>query len=164
MIRLEKFSESDFDRLINWIDSKEALVQFAGPIFQFPITKVQLRAYVEMKDKEPYKVILNENDEVIGHCEINLGNQFPRLSRILIGAENNRGKGIGRAIVKEMVLKIQDKFPGKPIDLNVFAWNTGAIRCYEKAGFTIIDENTDILEYEGLNWTRLNMQFKLNNL
>ena len=34
MIRLEKFDNLDFDRLTNWIDSEESMIQFRVPIFQ----------------------------------------------------------------------------------------------------------------------------------
>lgn len=160
MIKLEKFTEADFDRLINWIDSAEELVQFAGPIFSYPLSVSQLSSYLDHNDKIPLK-ILDANDKVIGHCEINLGNKYPRLSRILIGNAEDRGKGLGVEIVKEMIERIKVKHASEIVDLNVFAWNKAAIRCYEKAGFEIIHEHTDTLEVHGLSWKRLNMQYKV---
>jgi len=38
MITLEPFDREDFERLINWVDNEEILVQFGGPIFSFPLT------------------------------------------------------------------------------------------------------------------------------
>ncbi len=41
-IRIEKFSETDFDTLLSWVKDEKELIQFAGPIFSFPLTKEQL--------------------------------------------------------------------------------------------------------------------------
>jgi hypothetical protein len=38
MIRLEKFEKADYDRLINWIDSEASMIQFSGPVFNYPIS------------------------------------------------------------------------------------------------------------------------------
>ena len=162
-IRLDAFGPADFDHLIRWIQSKEDLVQFAGPIFQFPLTREQLENYLEHKDKIPLKVVLIETGESIGHCEINMGNSLPRLSRILIGPVHLRGKGLGQEIVNHLLDRIFDTSDHQVVDLNVFSWNIPAIRCYEKVGFRIIPENTDTLKVMGLSWTRFNMQIHKDN-
>jgi RimJ/RimL family protein N-acetyltransferase len=159
MVTLQPFAEGDFNRLIQWIDTKEDLVQFAGPLFSYPLTKEQLLVYVQNSKRYIYKVVLDENGLSIGHCEINLTHAHPRLSRILIGEPELRGKGLGQAIVKEMLKKIKNAFPGEDIDLKVFSWNKGAIRCYEKAGFNIIHDQTTTLNYGGISWTRLHMKY-----
>jgi hypothetical protein len=41
MVRLEKFNKCAYADLISWIDSKEMLMQFAGPSFDFPLTNEQ---------------------------------------------------------------------------------------------------------------------------
>ncbi len=92
MINLHPFTNKDFDRLINWINSEEELVQFAGPMFSFPLTKNQLEEYVNKEGILPKIVIDSESGEVIGHCELNFVNEFPRLGKILIGNKSYRGK------------------------------------------------------------------------
>jgi len=49
MIKLEPFTSKDFLRLINWMDSERELVQFAGPIFSYPLTENQLTEYILIK-------------------------------------------------------------------------------------------------------------------
>ena len=51
----------------------------------------------------------------------------------------------------------------KMVDLNVFDWNTRAIKCYEKVGFIINHQNTDYLNVYGNSWARLNMELKREN-
>ena len=49
MIKLVQFENTDFDRLISWVYSEEFMIQFAGPIFTFPLTTEQLELYVSDK-------------------------------------------------------------------------------------------------------------------
>jgi len=37
-IRLEKFGRENYANLIAWVESEEALMQFAGPLFKYPLT------------------------------------------------------------------------------------------------------------------------------
>jgi len=163
MIKLEKFTESDFDNLISWIKSEEELNQFAGPIFSFPLTTEQLNKYVSMTDKEPFKIILEETKETIGHCELNHENGNNRLSRILIGEQSSRSKGYGKIVVAKMVAMLFEKRDVKEVDLNVFDWNLGAIKCYENVGFNIDPENSKTQIVNGKTWTSLHMTMNRNN-
>jgi RimJ/RimL family protein N-acetyltransferase len=160
MIELRPFTENDFATLKSWIHSEEELVQFAGPIFTFPLTDEQLSNYIKMTDKHPFKVVLTSTNETIGHCELNFENGNNRLSRILVGTKELRGQKIGEQIVRKMVdLLFQDPKVNE-VDLNAFEWNKGAVRCYEKVGFEINHEKTDKFPVNGKVWTRLNMSLK----
>jgi RimJ/RimL family protein N-acetyltransferase len=146
MIELKPFTESDFETFKSWINSVEELFQFAGPLFSFPVTDEQLLNYIRMSDKKPYKVILTATNETVGHCELNYENRNHRLSRILVGNKNLRGQKIGEHIVREMVRLIFEDPKVQEVDLNVFDWNKGAIKCYENVGFRIRPELTDKLK------------------
>jgi len=158
MIDLIEFAASDFEIFKSWINNEEELFQFAGPIFSFPLTDDQLVKYLNLTDIRPLKVVLQESKETIGHCEFNFENNIPRLSRILVGNKELRGRGIGQNIVKKMVEELFRDEAITKVDLNVFSWNTAAIKCYEKIGFRINHEITDEFQVNGLNWTRLNME------
>jgi RimJ/RimL family protein N-acetyltransferase len=157
LITLETFTEKDFETFKSWITDEEELALFAGPIFSFPIKDIELIAYLNRPEIKPFKVILQETGETIGHCELNFGHELPRLSRILVGDQSLRGKGIGEQIVIEMAkILFQDNSITK-IDLNVFDFNKSAIRCYEKVGFEINPIPTLNLSVNGKTWKRLNM-------
>lgn len=51
-----------------------------------------------------------------------------------------RGRHYGRRMLEQAWEISQTRYPGKPLYLEVRTWNTGAIRCYEKAGFRIDGE------------------------
>lgn len=164
MIKLEAFTKSDFTRLINWIGSERELIQFAGPLFSYPLTENQLNDYLNKEDIVPKKIIEIESGEVIGHCELNFLNEFPRLSRILIGNEKFRGKGLGKIIVELMIDEIQKVKPTDKVELRVFEWNRNAIKLYEKKGFIIQPEFTFDFKYSNSElWTNLYMTKLLNN-
>jgi len=160
MIELKPFTEHDFEIFKSWIDSEEALFQFAGSIFSYPLTNDQLRHYIKMTDKKPLKIILNSTKQIIGHCELNFENGNNRLSRILIGNKNLRGKRIGDEVVRKMANLLFENSKINEVDLNVFDWNKGAIKCYENVGFRINHDNTDEMTINGKVWTRLNMILK----
>jgi RimJ/RimL family protein N-acetyltransferase len=158
MIELLPFNENDFETLKSWIKSREELFQFAGPLFSYPLTNEQLLNYISRLDKKPFKVILTSTKEIIGHCELNFENGNNRLSRILIGKQEFRGKKIGEQLVRKMVEMLFLNPTVTTVDLNVFEWNIPAIKCYEKVGFKINHQNTDQLDVYGKTWIRLNMQ------
>jgi len=158
VIRLKKFTENDFDNLLSWINSEEELIQFAGTIFSFPLTKEQLYKYVKIPGVNAFKVLYEEENITIGHAEIfNSGENISKLCRIIIGDKNYRGKGIGKQIVKELLNLCFNKFDSDKVELNVFDWNIYAIKCYEGAGFKINKYiHRDIL-VNGKKWTSINM-------
>ncbi len=140
MIRLEKFTNKDFDRFISWIDNEKFMYQFAGPIFTFPITGSQLIDYISDSNRKVYRVINQKTGKVIGHGEINRineRNKNARLCRILIADKNDRNNGFGTMIIKELLKIGFGELKLHRIDLGAFEFNKSAIKCYEKCGFKI---------------------------
>ncbi|MFV8270868.1 GNAT family N-acetyltransferase [Flavobacterium sp. GT2N3] len=158
IIKLEKFTEIDFERLINWIENEEILAQFSGPIFEFPLTKEQLNDYLSSENVIAFKVIKVETNEIIGHSEIyKTENNEVKLCRILIGNKNQRGNGIGKKIINELVKYSYKELNAEKIELNVYDWNKSAIICYEKTGFEINPNKVSEIEVKGMKWISLNM-------
>ncbi|HEY4787948.1 MAG TPA: GNAT family protein, partial [Bacteroidales bacterium] len=140
MIKLEKFEKSDFDRLINWIDSEESMIQFSGPIFSYPITYEQLDKYICADNRIVYKVKDSDSGDIIGHAELNKidkKNRSARISRILIGDKRNRNKGYGKAIINELIRIGFNDLQLHRLDLGVFDFNHQAMKCYKDCGFEI---------------------------
>jgi len=157
-IKIEKFSKEDFSRLISWINCEEILVQFAGPIFSFPLTDDQLEAYLTDRKRSAFKVINANDNTVIGHAEIYLmKDNVAKLCRVLIGENKNRGKGIGQKIVSELLKFSFIKLGVYCAELNVYDWNISAIKCYEKMGFSINKGVFNTVIVNGNEWVSLNM-------
>ncbi|BDD06530.1 GNAT family N-acetyltransferase [Aureibacter tunicatorum] len=139
MIELKPFTEEDFETLISWVNSKEELYQFAGSIFDYPLTDDQLKNYIQMEDKKPFKVVLSSTNESIGHCELNFENGNRRISRVLLGRKDLRGMNIGGQIIRNLVELMFENPEKQEVDLNIFDWNKAAINCYQKVGFNFSD-------------------------
>ncbi len=159
MIIFEPFERNDFERLISWVDNEEILIQFGGSMFSFPLTIEQLEHYKDDKKRLAFKVIEQTGRTVIGHAELFPAdnNQSIRICRVLIGDETKRRRGFGQQIVKELLKIAFLKLDKQNAELNVFDWNTNAIKCYEKVGFIINPNKASKLEVRGNIWTAINM-------
>lgn len=157
-IRLENFSETDFDTLISWVKDEKELIQFAGPIFNFPLTKEQLRNYIADIKRHAFKIIHNDTNTTIGHCEAyKTDEQNSRLCRILIGDKSFRGKGYGTILTKLLTEWSFDNLQTNFVDLNVYDFNTSAIKSYENVGFKKIAINEGTIQVNNKNWTSYKM-------
>ena len=157
MIKLEPFVQSDFQQLINWVDSEELLIQWSGSLFSFPLTISSLEWYVRdtnvINDSDAfvYKAVDTETGNVVGH--ISLGglswkNRSSRISRVLVSPDAMQ-KGICQQMTKA-VLKIGFEELGlHRIGLGVYENNKAALNCYLKSGLDIEGVARDILWYNG---------------
>lgn len=157
MLWLEKFDHTGYDTLISWVDSAEALMQFAGPAFTFPLTREQLDKSLSDPNRLAFRVVDRNSEKIIGHAEIYLTNESVYLGRIIIGDPQTRGKGLGGQIVSSLLDYAFDVFERNEVQLNVFDWNLGAIKCYEKVGFCINPNTKAERIINGQTWIALNM-------
>ena len=146
MIRLDFLEREDLDKIIEWNVGKSAdyLLQWAGPMYNYPLTLKQLEEYF-LKDVKKddsnifaYKILLTETGEIIGTIElreIDRENRIGKVGRFLIGIENIRGRGIGVRVLKEIMRIGFEDLKFEKITLGVFDFNHSAIKCYENAGF-----------------------------
>ncbi len=142
-IRLEPISEANFDRLVAWSPSPEFLLQWAGPLFTFPLDRAQLERHLAACRQEPpvtlaFRAVNGGTGEVIGHIElggIDHRNRSARLSRVLVSPEQLRGQGIGQRVVEAALKVAFEALHLHRVDLYVFDFNSAAIACYERVGF-----------------------------
>ena len=165
MISLEKFTEDDFNRLINWIKSEDDLILFAGPNFKFPLTKQQLSEYITNDNRKVFKVLDKKSKEVIGHCELNDINQSTknaRVCRMLIGDESKRNKGYGGKVLKELIRIAFNELLLNNITLKVYEKNTSAIKCYKNCGFEVKGKIHKSMVGDGKYWSAYIMSLSNN--
>ncbi|WP_306352013.1 GNAT family N-acetyltransferase [Flavobacterium sp. '19STA2R22 D10 B1'] len=158
MIKLELFEREDFDRLIGWIPNEELLMQFAGPDFTYPLTTTQLEKYVDNPNAKIFKVVEIDSNTVVGHAELMVNNKnLVKLCRILVGSTAHRGKGLGQQIINALLEYSFTQLEYTKAELNVFDWNTSAIKCYEKVGFVINPSATRVTHFKENEWLAINM-------
>jgi len=161
MIYLENFEKKDYSELIDSVKNAKDLMQFGGPEFTFPLTENQIDKTLSDKNRIAFRVADVSNRNTIGHCEIYFYDGFAKLGRILIMDQNQRGKGIGEQMVTLLLQYIFENRKERNIELNVFDFNIGAQKCYEKVGFALNPDKKYLREVDGETWTALNMVLNL---
>jgi RimJ/RimL family protein N-acetyltransferase len=170
MIRLEYFTKDDFDQLIGWIHNEHLLTNWSGSLFRFPLTSESLEWYLEdtndpgTSDALVYKAIDNRGI-TIGHISlgsISRKNRAARISRVLVGDNAEKGKGICTAMINEVTRIGFSQLNLHRISLGVYDFNHAALRCYEKAGFKKEGLQRDILFHNNEYWSLVEMSMLEN--
>lgn len=162
-IELLPFDISDAPELIANIENKRMLLQFAGPVYHFPLTVEQLEADKTDKNRTFFRISEKDNQKTIGHAQILLKEHTFLLGRILIWDENNRGKGYGKQTIRKLLEYGFTHFDRDRAELNVYDWNAGAIECYQKVGFEIDPNVMSEVFLDGERWLSLNMKIDIKN-
>ncbi|WP_322908020.1 GNAT family N-acetyltransferase [Paenibacillus campi] len=145
-LRLEYFGERDFDTLLRWTDEQDAqmLMQWSGPVWRYPLQRYDLEQYIvgandpSRSDWLIYAVVERLSGQTMGHMalgRIDRQNRSARLSRVLVGDANARGKGYGRQMVMEGLRIGFEALGLHRITLAVFDYNEQAAGLYESCGF-----------------------------
>lgn len=142
-IELQRPTKSDIATLIGWVDSPQFLLQWAGPIFTYPLDESQVEKHLLEADGAepilmPFKVVDAASQKMVGYVElanIDRRNRSAVLSRVLVGPSHLRGRGIGAQMVREVLRIGFEELSLHRIDLLVFDFNRRAIACYEGVGF-----------------------------
>lgn len=161
-IELLPFDISHAAELISNIENKRMLLQFAGPVYHFPLTGEQLEADKADKNRTFFRIAEKDNQKTIGHAQILLKEHTFLLGRILIWDENNRGKGYGKQTIRKLLEYGFTHFDRDVAELNVYDWNAGAIECYQKVGFEIDPNTMSEVQIDDETWLSLNMKINKN--
>lgn len=142
MLTLLPFTADHFDQLASWFSSEQEVVQWGGPGMTFPLDAAQMRAMVAEEAQQPpgriCRVAVDAAGQVVGHVQIVLdwANGVGRLARVAV-APQRRGQGLAAPMLSA-ALRLLFALEGvERAELNVFTWNTAAIRTYEKLGFVM---------------------------
>ena len=139
-LKLRPFARSDYDRLIASAESPDFLYPWAGPLFTFPLDRLQLERYLltTIGDPPPHRIYtaLDESGAPTGHIElanIDRANRSASIARVLI-FNGRRGQGLGRELLTLALAVGFDELKLHRISLYVFDFNLAAISAYEHAG------------------------------
>ena len=84
MVRIEKFDRAFYPELISWVKSAEALMQFAGPAFIFPLTNEQLDSSLKDENRYAFRFVQEDTNLSVGYGEIYRNDSTAFLGRIII--------------------------------------------------------------------------------
>ena len=127
-------NDNNKNDIVKWTNEKgrNFLEQWAGKSLDFPLTESQI------DDLKDIYSIFCENEFVGIIQQIRKEHDNIHIGRFLINPELT-GKGLGkRALIEFINLIFQDEDVNS-ITLNVFDYNVGAKKLYEKVGFEVVN-------------------------
>lgn len=137
--RLIPFASEHFSTLSSWFASEADVVQWGGPLLSFPLTEGQLHMMLAEGDTAPPARLCwmaEQDGALVGHAQLGFDwrNGNALLARVAIAPAAR-----GRRLADPMLRLVLDQAFARPeierVELNVYAWNTPAIRSYERLGF-----------------------------
>ncbi len=133
------FRSTDTPALTSWATSADALLQWVGPHFNFPLDEEQLRDYAESAGENRHLIsgVCRDTGSVVAHAELNLlrDHDLGQIRRVAVAPEM-RGKGIGLALMRWVVELAFAELNLNRLELVVFSFNEAARNCYRAAGFS----------------------------
>ncbi|PMO68894.1 GNAT family N-acetyltransferase [Vibrio splendidus] len=170
-MEINRFKASDAEEIITWFTSQEDYILWGGRTFGWPLeaasiiersqeSHVELYTFSASKSYSEPNTDSNAND-LLGFMEFQrMSDNELRFCRVAIHP-NQRGKGLGQLML-ETALEAAKEIPNiTTITLAVFKQNHGAKRCYDKAGFQIVDKEPSVKEFNGKTWPLYQMELKL---
>jgi len=139
---LVAFTAADVQVVRSWIPHGDALVEWAGTLYSWPLTDAQMLQHYERALPpdaicKPFKYVAASDGSMAGYVELNRIDRHHRnaaLSRVIIDP-SRRGLGLARPML-DAVLKVAFLELGlHRVELAVYAHNRPALRCYEGMGF-----------------------------
>ena len=131
---IDGINDKNKNDIVKWTNEKgkDFLEQWAGASLDFPLTESQIDDL-----KNIYSIFFeNEFVGIIQKIRKEMGNIH--IGRFLINPELT-GRGLGkRALIEFINLIFQDEDVNS-ITLNVFDYNAGAKKLYEKIGFKVVN-------------------------
>lgn len=162
MLKLETFTESDIAEFLEWFRSTDAefLLQFGGPKLEHPLDEKQLLDLMKDPTYLLLKATENESGMMSGHIQlmrIDPENRKAFVGRVLIKKEK-RGLGYCEVMLNRLMSYAANRLNLRSLDLNVYDWNTTALNCYKKSGFTEIKRESIFFPQIGKEWNSITMR------
>jgi len=140
-VMLREYRQDDFTAIRKWVNDRET-TQYLSGIFWFPQTETDTNDFLARvmrgSPNGAFFVIADIKDQqYIGQLDIFEINWKLRMGTVgmVIGTDEHRGKGYGTEALKLLVEYAFRVLGLERLQLDVYAENIGAVRCYEKAGF-----------------------------
>ncbi len=154
---LSVLTKEDFPILIEWAEDEKTLIQWWGPVIDFPLTIEQLQKYFSESTKpNPSRYIFKAviDNKIVGMCElgnVDRKNETGSLCRIFVD-KKSRGGGIANIMISKLLDFAFTELNLNRIELNVYTYNTPAYKCYEKLGFLREGLKRKVTKYKNEYW------------
>lgn len=139
-IRLKRLELDDIKKMMNWGQNDEAL--FSD--YNFPqLSESEQKMWYGRKNQHGRKCfcIFNKENRLIGYIALRKLNYIDKSGEIGIVIDPNyHNMGYGTESIKIFLKWFFENFKFHKLNLIVAAYNSKAIRCYEKVGFSFKKE------------------------
>ena len=158
MINIRILHQNDAEHIvkINEGTTEDFLRQWAGRFYTYPLTKEQIIDRIQNTENTRYFTVLQEKS-IIGMVELDFikwDEKICSICRFILG-EQCRNKGFGVKVINLLKNYAFNELGMKKINLTVFDFNVGAFKCYQKAGFKVIEE-----EIRPNGWKAIKMEIE----
>jgi ribosomal-protein-alanine N-acetyltransferase len=108
-------------------------------IYNLPPWEQMIQEKYSLSDatkRDRYIGFVNEYIELVGFVKL-----LDKGDSVFFGIGVNPkvcGIGIGKVITKMALIESQNRFPNKPVVLEVRTWNKRAVSCYKSQGFKVV--------------------------
>ncbi|WP_182467419.1 UDP-4-amino-4,6-dideoxy-N-acetyl-beta-L-altrosamine N-acetyltransferase [Staphylococcus cohnii] len=137
-VSLRALKNEDEKLILKW-KSNEELREMLGTVY--PISELEHMKWFEnkMMEKNNKNFIIEQNDQAKGLLGFNQIDWINRNAEIFIfiGETSQQGMGIGKQAMQQLIDFSRKNLNLHMLYLNVFSYNSGAIKMYEKIGFNI---------------------------
>lgn len=164
-MRLRPFiPQLDFDEIKNWISDERTHAMWCADLIRFPMEKDnfdRVMSDIAVRCGDCPYVATADDGKVVGFfCySVNLSANVGMLKFVMVDPEQ-RGKGVGKEMLRLAVEYAFDITKAEAVALNVFSENTRAYRCYESVGFAAVRTDADAFRFKNEAWGRCNMVIK----
>ena len=139
MFRLRELEKKDIPFINKWRNNPELIARLGAPYryINSAVDEKWFDSYMNNRNTQVRCSIVGENDEIIGLVSL-VNIDYMKQSgvfHIMIGDEDNQGKGVGTFATKEMLNHAFNNLNLHRIELSVLVDNFKAIHMYEKIGF-----------------------------
>ena len=119
----------DADRLVAWHADPEVARYWDDETF----THAEMQERLERPDVEAW--IVQDEDEPVGYLQVHAES----LDMFLVPAA--RGRGLGPDAARAMARNLLEERGWTRVTVDPYAWNDGAVRAWERAGFVEISRH-----------------------
>lgn len=150
--------QTDFTYIGEWITDERTHALWCANLLSYPLSREGLRQYLQEHENERGYVYVNEEDNPVGFfiCVLN-GQEKSGFLKFIMVDNRSRGKGYGSGMLQQFVKYTYENTSVTTVGLNVFDVNTAARKCYEKAGFTVLQNTPEAFTYQDEMWGRYMM-------
>lgn len=134
-LRVRRATDADVDELASWFPDRLSCDRWSGPNFRYPFTPASFREDLLWTERASYAMV-DANGTLAGFGQLYERFACVNLARLAVGPEY-RGQGIGKELVRLLMIEGRKLFTLDHYSLFVYRDNVRAFRCYRSMGFAI---------------------------